>query len=134
MRNGFISVSGGAAVGLDGEGSIVEGVQAGGGIIANGIVRNNTVFGDGTDADIGISATGVITGNYVSSIRNGDGIVAGAGSTVLGNTSINNTGAGISASCPANLIGNTAVGNGQNLVLNGKGCINKDNVAPLQQQ
>ncbi|MBV8338309.1 MAG: hypothetical protein JO358_23330 [Alphaproteobacteria bacterium] len=76
VRNGFISVSGGAAVRLDGEGSIVEGVQAGGGIIANGIVRNNTVFGDGTDADIGISATGVITGNYVSSIRNGDGIVS----------------------------------------------------------
>ena len=54
---------------------------------------------------------------------------------------LSTAGVGISASCPATLIDNTAVGNGQNLVLNGKGCIKKDNLGPqngvnvaLQQQ
>lgn len=131
VRNGSFGAEF-AAVNL-GDGAIVEGLNiilGGTGIAASGIVRRNTIiFRGGGQGAVGISASGVITNNYVNSVP-GDGIVVGAGSTVIGNTSTNNGGAGISASCPTNLVDNTAVGNGQNLVLNGKGCINKDNVVP----
>lgn len=131
VRNGSFAVKG-VAVDL-GDGAIVEGLKiilGAGGIIANGIVKENTVInpqGFATEEATGISAIGVITNNYLSGVP-GYGIVVGKGSTVIGNTSVNNTntGVGISADCPAKLIDNTAVGYGQNLVLNGTGC----NVAP----
>jgi hypothetical protein len=56
--------------------------------------------------------------------------VARSGSTlVVGNTV---TGAliGLSVSCPSNVTDNTAVTNATNLVLNGDGCNNTNNVAP----
>jgi hypothetical protein len=94
------------------------------GITASGIVKGNTVSGYAT----GISATGTMTGNYA--VNNHTGIKIGQGSTVIGNTATNNTAFGIVADCPSNLTDNTAVNNGTNLVLNGDGCHNEDNVAP----
>ena len=140
VRNGSIAgfLSG---VDLGGEGSIVEGLRVSGrfrsflGIGAVGIVKGNTVFdfsgvpGQGT----GISASGVVTGNYVFS--NGTGMSISVGSTVIGNTSVNNLSGfgGIVVNCPSNVTDNTAVNNvnlGSNLVLQGEGCTNTNNVAP----
>jgi hypothetical protein len=141
VRNGSISgFSVGVALGV---GSIVEGLRVSEGtltgIAATGIVRGNTVVGiaDGPGQGVGISATGIITGNYVSGSR-GTGMEIGefrlGGSTVIGNTVVNGIGQsafGISVSCPSNVIDNTAVNNpGPNLVLNGEGCNNTNNVAP----
>jgi hypothetical protein len=58
----------------------------------------------------------------------------GQGSTVIGNT-VTKTGVapgtGLFVSCPSNVTNNTAVNNlGANLVLNGSGCNNTNNVAP----
>jgi hypothetical protein len=137
VRNGSIAAF--RTIGVDlseAHGSIVEGLRisssgSGIGISANGIVRGNTVTGDRLSAPggAGIAATGTITNNYVSGLSFRVGIAVGAGSTVIGNTSINN-GAGIDVSCPANLTDNTAVNNGTNLQLNGQGCNNTNNVAP----
>jgi hypothetical protein len=75
----------------------------------------------------------IITGNYVSGSR-GFGMEIGEGSTVIGNTVVNGIGQspfGIRVFCPSNVIDNTAVNNpGRNLVLNGGGCNNTNNVAP----
>lgn len=68
-----------------------------------------------------------MSGNDVTS-GTGTGIAIDGG-TVISNTATNN-GVGISATCPANLTDNTAVGNATNLVLNGSGCNNTNNVAP----
>ena len=113
-------------------GSIVEGLRVSGfeetgdGIIARGIVKGNTVSGTFHN---GIQATGTVTGNYASG--NGfTGIVVGQGSTVIGNTATDNGESGISVTCPSNVTDNTAVNNGTNLVLNGNGCNNTNNVAP----
>jgi hypothetical protein len=88
-----------------------------------------TGFGRAT----GIVADGIVRGNTAT--NNVEGIHAGAGSTVIGNTATNDSGFGIGigilADCPSNLTDNTAVNNGgTNLVLNGDGCHNEDNVAP----
>ena len=113
-------------------GSIVEGLRVSGfeetgdGIIARGIVKGNTVSGTFHN---GIQATGTVTGNNASG--NGfTGIVVGQGSTVIGNTATDNGESGISVTCPSNVTDNTAVNNGTNLVLNGNGCNNTNNVAP----
>jgi hypothetical protein len=132
VRNGSISADRETGVNFAGDGSIVEGLRIitsqAIGIIANGIVRGNTVVSDGTPGAVGIIATGAVTNNYVSGM-DGAGISVGAGSTVIGNTATSNA-IGIQADCPSNLTDNTAVGNGKNLVLNGDGCHNEDNVAP----
>jgi parallel beta-helix repeat protein len=154
VRNGSLRSLFGPALFLSGEGSIVEGLHVdhpfanppSGGLFARGIVRGNTIVG--ANLTFGISASGIITDNYVSGIVNGVGIeaggsvrgntaignlvgiVVGAGSTVIGNTATGNTQTGIQAACPSNLTDNTAVNNGKNLVLNGDGCHNEDNVAP----
>jgi hypothetical protein len=47
---------------------------------------------------IGISATGVVTGNYVADNMEGIGVFAG--STVIGNAVLNNLETGIVAQCP----------------------------------
>jgi hypothetical protein len=158
VRNGSMSASRGAAVALDGDGSIVEGLRIdlteASGISAKGIVRGNTVTNfDG--GDTGISASGSITDNYVSGMTVGvggglrldtgisaegtvrgntvlnclRGLIVSPGSTVIGNTATD-TVTGIEANCPANLTDNTAVNNGTNLVLSGSGCNNTNNVAP----
>jgi hypothetical protein len=131
VRNGSIS---NFAAGVDlssANGSIVEGLRIVdfdmglAGISANGIVKNNTV----TSFNNGISATGTVTGNYVNDIRE-VGITTGQGSTVIDNTATGGR-IGISVACPSNVTDNTAVSNyQQNLVLNGQGCNNTNNVAP----
>jgi hypothetical protein len=140
VRNGSISGFG-AGVILNSPGSIVEGLRVFGigstGISAQGIVRGNTV----TSTTLGpaIVATGTVTGNYVTGTQGtfvGDGelpagIAVFQGSTVIGNTATSNKGMGIFVQCPSNVTDNTATGNGLgNLVLNGEGCNNTNNVAP----
>jgi hypothetical protein len=139
VRNGSISRFD-IGVGLGGDGSIVEGLRVfdgiSAGIIATGIVKGNSAVGmnGGPGAGSGISAAGIVTGNYASHNRFA-GIEIGQGSTVIGNTSTQNgptiPGFGIVVSCPSNVTDNTAVNNAiANLVLNGEGCHNEDNVAP----
>jgi hypothetical protein len=122
-------------------GSIVEGLRISGcpcsvGISATGIVKGNTVetIGVAGEQSMGISANGIITGNFVTSAPPSTGYEIGQGSTVIGNTAAGAAmtvgGVGISVSCPSNVINNTAVNNSQNLVLNGDGCNNTNNVAP----
>jgi hypothetical protein len=140
VRNGSVS---GFPYGVDLEGgnSIVEGLRVGGpcppcerGIVANGIVRGNTVsIASAPDGSVGISATGIVTGNYAFGNRS-MGMAVGQGSTVIGNT-VTDTfgifGIGLSVACPSNVTDNTVVNNaGGNLVLNGNGCNNTNNVAP----
>ena len=138
VRNGSISgFSSGVDLGDDG--SIVEGLRVVGGasfftvlgIAAKGIVKGNFVAefgGSGSVPGIGIDATGTVASNYV---LNGGfaGIRIGQGSTVIGNT-IMDAFSGLVVDCPSNLTDNTAVNNGTNLVLNGDGCNNTNNVAP----
>jgi hypothetical protein len=138
VRNGSISDFS-VGVDLSGSGSVVEGLRffrgTQTGIVATGIVKGNTVVGvdDGHTQGVGISATGIVTGNYVSG-TNAAGIVIGPGSTVIGNTvTLGNPGRlGISVSCPSNVTDNTVVNKnaGSNLVLNGNGCNDTNNVAP----
>ena len=102
------------------------------GIAATGIVRGNSVVGcaGGPDFGVGISATGIITGNFVIGSRVAN-FTIGQGSTVIGNTAMfSDAEFGISVSCPSNVTNNTAVNNARNLVLNGNGCTNTNNVAP----
>jgi hypothetical protein len=153
VRNGSISGFRSGVV-LNGFSSIVEGLHVRGpcgtlaptcelGIAAMGIVRSNTVeifafHGGGTH----IAATGIVSGNYVLNSDRDIGIAVGQGSTVIGNT-VRGDGApegetGLSVNCPSNVTNNTAVNNpigalanpGGNLVLNGSGCNNTNNVAP----
>jgi hypothetical protein len=141
VRNGSISGFG-IGVNLEGDGSIVEGLRVFGapgtsrlGIAATGIVKNNTVVaivtGGGGGGATGISATGIVTGNYVTGTR-ATGISIGQGSTVIGNTVTDTfSGDGILVACPSNVTDNTAVNNpAGNIVLNGNGCNNTNNVAP----
>lgn len=154
VRNGSIS---GYTPSVDlgsADGSIVEGLRVSGfavrgdGIIATGIVKGNTA----TDFRFtAIEATGTVTGNYVSNygaigITVGSGsTVAGnnvsgidgataievaTGSTVIGNTATGGSPSGITIACPSNVIDNTSTGHSHNLVLNGKGCNDRNNVAP----
>jgi hypothetical protein len=138
VRNGSISR---VFIGVDltgVSGSIVEGLRVfshvGAGIIATGVVTRNTVSAGGQKTADGIIATGVVTWNNAS--NNATGIFAGPGSTLIGNTAIDNSLDGILASCPVNLTDNTAIGNGTarpgtaNITLNGEGCHSEDNVAP----
>jgi hypothetical protein len=141
VRNGSISGFGSGVV-FRGSNSIVEGLHVGGpcpcqgdGIVAVGIVRGNTVsVATAPDTlQVGIIATGVVSGNYAFGNR-GTGMTVGQGSTVIGNT-VTDTGGfpgqGLVVSCPSNVTNNTAVNNpGGNLVLNGQGCNNTNNVAP----
>jgi hypothetical protein len=141
VRNGSIS---NFFAGIDlasTNGSIVEGLRVSGdgavttdGIIANGVVKGNTVigiFGIGPGRGNGITATGIVTGNSVTGYR-GIGLDIGQGSTVIGNTAVGAPGnVGIAVSCPSNVTDNTAVNNAEvNLELNGDGCNNTNNVAP----
>jgi hypothetical protein len=144
VRNGSIS---GFHIGVSlGDNSIVEELRVVGpgmlgvvGINAMGIVRGNTVrsFGGGASGTgVGISAGGIVTGNFVGvsfmGESNGHGMEIGQGSTVIGNTALDNRVGGITVLCPANVTDNTAIGAppGSNLVLNGTGCNNTNNVAP----
>jgi hypothetical protein len=84
---------------------------------------------------VGISATGIVTGNFVDDNRIA-GIVVGQGSTVIGNTSTGTDGEsfqafGIAASCPSNVTDNTALvagGGVGRIVLSGAGCNTTNNV------
>jgi hypothetical protein len=132
VRNGSIS---NFANGVDlssADGSIVEGLRvniiglSSTGISANGIIKNNTVSGS---RFYGITATGIVTGNYAFSNRIAN-IEVGPGSTVIGNTTTSSEVYGILVGCPSNVADNTATGSSQNLVLQGDGCNNTNNVAP----
>jgi hypothetical protein len=81
---------------------------------------------------VGISATGIVTGNFVDNNRVA-GITVGQGSTVIGNTSTRTDGLGhdIEVTCPSNVTDNTALafGGGVGLiVLSGAGCNTTNNV------
>ena len=92
------------------------------GITARGIVKGNTAVG----IFVGIDTDGLITGNYVSEAQSG---IVAAG-TVIGNT-VTNSERGIVVGCPSNVTDNTATDNSiVNLLLNGTGCNNTNNVAP----
>jgi hypothetical protein len=106
--------------------STVEGLRvSGGGIIAEGVVRGNVVL----NAATGILGGGIVTGNFA--VGNGVGLDIDLGSTVIGNVADDNTSVGIRVLCPSNITENTAINNPQgNLVLNGNGCNNTNNVAP----
>jgi parallel beta-helix repeat protein len=131
VRNGSIS---NFAVGVDlsfAEGSIVEELRVLNngllGIDAHGIVRGNIAL---DNVGTGIIASGTVTGNYATgNNQSGIAITVPSGSSVIGNTATGNQ-IGISVNCPANLTDNTAANNVTNLVLNGDGCHNEDNVAP----
>jgi hypothetical protein len=137
VRNGSIQDFAGNGVDLgQTDGSIVEVLRVSGGplegpnsqltgIIADGIIKGNTLSGY---IGAGMVAAGTITGNEAS--HNFNGIIAQAGSTVIGNTATDNRSNGIVVECPSNLTDNTAVNNGINLTLNGNGCNNTNNVAP----
>jgi hypothetical protein len=155
VRNGSIS---GCTPSVDlgsADGSIVEGLRVSGccvrgsGIIAKGLVKGNTATGFRFTS---IDATGTVTGNYVSNYDeigievgpgstvidnnvSGNGFIGfqvAAGSTVIGNTatSVGTGGFGILVTCPSNVIDNTSTGHSPNLILNGEGCNNSNNVAP----
>jgi hypothetical protein len=103
------------------------------GIIANGIVRSNSVLGPlgPNPVGTGISATGTLTGNYVTGT--GAGMLIGRGSTVIDNTATDNRLFGFFVSCPSNVTNNTALNNPDgNLVLEtARGSCNiTNNVAP----
>src|SRR6516162_5246955 len=103
------------------------------GIIASGIVRSNSVLGPlgPNPVGTGISATGTLTGNYVTGTATGMSI--GRGSTVIDNTSTDNRLFGFFVTCPSNVTHNTALNNPDgNLVLEtARGsCNTTNNVAP----
>jgi hypothetical protein len=110
------------------KGNTVSGGNRGFGIGATGIVKGNTVEAPNRLGP-GIAATGTVTGNFVTGGPFSDGIAIAQGSTVIGNT-VTGAAIGLSVSCPSNVTNNTAVNNGTNLVLNGDGCNNTNNVAP----
>jgi hypothetical protein len=142
VRNGSISgfFTGVTLGSLSSSLSIVEGLRVFGlveagdvGISAGGIVRGNTVGGFGAappHGGVGIVASGIVTGNQA--VGNGSGMVIGQGSTVIGNSALGNAISGIVVDCASNVTDNTAANNlqGPNLVLNGDGCNNTNNVAP----
>ena len=112
-------------------GGIVHGNIAGNGtgtgIVAQySTVTDNLVEGFALD---GIDAGGIVRGNTVSGNQQ-IGLSVLADSLASGNTATGNTNIGISAACPVNLVNNTATGSATNLVLNGTGCANNNNVAP----
>jgi hypothetical protein len=100
-------------------------IRAGSGSIVSG----NVV----TQSDFGISAGSLstVSGNNVGAIDQGIGV--GRGSLVSGNNAHPQSegdepaGPAFAVTCPSNVIGNTATGD---LVLNGAGCTNIDNLAP----
>jgi hypothetical protein len=98
-------------------------------------VKGNTVLNIAgfSGQGVGISATGIVTGNYVIGSRIAEYEI-GQGSTVIGNTAAGSPFGevvGILVSCPSNVTNNTVVNKaGPNLVLNGNGCNNTNNVAP----
>jgi hypothetical protein len=103
------------------------------GISATGIVKGNTFVGIGgfPCQGVGIAATGSVSGNYVAGTRVADYAI-GQGSTVIGNTAVGNPGGliGIDVSCPSNVTDNTSTGSKVNLLLDGDGCNNTNNVTP----
>jgi hypothetical protein len=140
VRNGtIIGFHSGVDLSGGGGGDVVEGlrvttsfgpdqdVNAGIGIRADGIVRNNQVFGGGRAG--GINASGRVTGNYASSVNGTTMSVLSADSTVIGNTVFGGA-QGLVVTCPSNVTDNTSTGSPQNLVLSGQGCNNTNNVAP----
>jgi nitrous oxidase accessory protein NosD len=138
IRNGSISGFSTGVLLNGADSSIVERLRVSGvaavtgtGINGVGILKDNTVVGIGGGSGVGIAFTGPITGNDASG-NDGAGIIAGPGSSVIGNTA-NNNGTGLLIDCPSNVTDNTAINNTGpqgNLILEGTGCNNTNNVAP----
>jgi hypothetical protein len=140
VRNGtIIGFHSGVDLSGGGGGDLVEGlrvatssgpdedVNPGIGIRAGGMVRDNQVFSGGRAG--GIDASIQVTGNYASSVNGTAMFVPGTNSTVIGNTVFGGA-QGLVVTCPANVTDNTSTGSLQNLVLEGAGCNNTNNVAP----
>jgi hypothetical protein len=92
-------------------------------------VKGNTVLGftgsPFAEQAAGISADGVVSGNFVTGGRLGGAVQASVGSTVIGNSvRVGAFGAGLNVSCPSNVTDNTA----DSLSLRGDGCLNTNNV------
>ena len=109
VRNGSIS---NFNVGVSlGDGSIVEGLRV------------------SRCGQLGIGAAGIVRGNTVTRTRLA-GLGIGQGSTVIGNTSVNQTSEGPSfgmiVGCPSNVTDNTT----NSTQVQGDGCLTTNNVAP----
>ena len=105
--------------------------NAGGGIFVgeDSIVTGNTVLNNGASGII-LNGRSTVLGNTASGNGNAGILDLAPGSTISGNTARGNAD-GINVACPSNVLGNTATDNtGTNLVLNGAGCNNANNVAP----
>jgi hypothetical protein len=99
----------------------------------SGSIVSNNIVASG-DFGLSVGSLSTVSGNNVGAIDLG--IFAGPGSTVSGNTAHPQSegddpaGPAIEVRCPSNVIGNTATGAFENLILNGDGCTNIDNLAP----
>ena len=109
------------------KGNTVFDTLLGTGISATGIVAGNYVS---DNREVGIGATGIVTGNIARGHSQRQGIVAGPGSTVIGNTATDNEMVGIVVDCPSNVTDNTAINNPERNLILGEGCNNTNNVAP----
>ena len=94
-------------------------------------VTGNIVYRNGSQ-ELG---QGILAGQGCTIIGNTatdntDGIAVDTGSTVINNTSLRNRFWGVSIACPGNIIGNTLLFNFLNLHLTGTGCNVNNNVAP----
>lgn len=95
-------------------------------------VIDNIIYSNGDQYGIVAGPGNTISGNTASNNGfpyYGATIFADQGSTVTGNT-VTENGRGIHVRCPSVVIGNTAVLNKANLVLEGDGCVDVNNVAP----
>jgi hypothetical protein len=135
--------SGGAAIASSELAQPLEGIAVQNGTMVGGavgvvliggtgfVVKGVRVFADpslpGQGQGIVVDG-GIVKGNIV--VGRGNGIQVGQGTTVIGNTALNNSGVGIDVICPANVTNNTATGNSVNIQLFGEGCNNTNNVAP----
>lgn len=108
--------------------------------VGKGSIVSNNIASEGFDGvgiKVGLGST--VSGDTITVIGDfATGMIVDSGSTVSGNTVSFNEGDGIVVSCPSVVIGNTAFGNkslsglpeSSNLILEGDGCIDVNNVAP----
>jgi hypothetical protein len=103
-------------------GSIIEGLHLGGGsganvgIHATGIVKGNDV--EGWNGSCGISARGLVTGNYLGANIQGGICISDGGSAVIGNTVVSPKIA-VRVVCPSLVTENAILGQ---IITSGEGC------------
>lgn len=144
LRNGTIANFLGGVSLRETEGAVVEQlrvVESGlnGIVLFSGRVRSNLVFdvGSTTGNGIQVRVTGVVADNFVSRVGT-SGILAGQGSTVIGNSVIGAGFDGVDAICPAWVADNSVSGfdanktdvfTGVAIKTQGSGCSVSDNVS-----